>query len=254
MTEYGKSAGLKGVKVCHLHTEGTAPYVEEECLDIFQTTCFFVGPNMRKPVAEGRAEYGACVCMSLRFLGAYLEQLRRKTMRRGPLRSSLERGLFLPPLSADQPLGDPQPVPPQGPPRGRGPGPSLTPRQARLLLAGHLGGHHAGRGAMRQARGGAFERADAPHSRGRFDPHLSIRPGFQVARREHDRSCRESLGKDPGLTSISDVNHLPSRGATCLACFRFSAFPLETSPPLIHFPPITCQAHATNQANLRPIF
>ncbi|EWM25929.1 acetyl- hydrolase transferase [Nannochloropsis gaditana] len=57
MTEYGKSVGLKGVKVCHLHTEGTAPYVEEECLDIFQTTCFFVGPNMRKPVAEGRAEY-----------------------------------------------------------------------------------------------------------------------------------------------------------------------------------------------------
>ncbi|GAB5034287.1 acetyl-hydrolase transferase family protein [Nannochloropsis oceanica] len=57
MTHHGKSAKLKGVQVCHLHTEGSAPYAEKECSDIFHTTCFFVGSNMRKPVAEGRAEY-----------------------------------------------------------------------------------------------------------------------------------------------------------------------------------------------------
>lgn len=58
MTQYGKSANLKDVQICHLHTEGPVPYVENECLGIFHTSCFFVGSNMRKPVAEGRAEYG----------------------------------------------------------------------------------------------------------------------------------------------------------------------------------------------------
>lgn len=97
LTQYGKEAKLQDVKICHLHTEvhtllhidtdtrgpqptdqstpitnrsipqsainphnqhqGTAPYVSPECKGIFHTTCFFVGPNMRKPVAEGRAEY-----------------------------------------------------------------------------------------------------------------------------------------------------------------------------------------------------
>ncbi len=94
LTQHGKEAKLTDVKICHLHTEvrasrthrssclsypieadrlnayyalfypahthawqGTAPYVEPDCQGIFHTTCFFVGPNMRKPVAEGRAEY-----------------------------------------------------------------------------------------------------------------------------------------------------------------------------------------------------
>ena len=60
MTQHGKNAKLKDVQVCHLHTEGAVPYVDNECLGIFHTSCFFVGSNMRKPVAEGRAEYGTC--------------------------------------------------------------------------------------------------------------------------------------------------------------------------------------------------
>ena len=31
MTDYGKSSGLKGVTVCHMHTEGEAGYTEAEC-------------------------------------------------------------------------------------------------------------------------------------------------------------------------------------------------------------------------------
>jgi hypothetical protein len=31
MTDYGKSAGLKGVTVCHMHTEGVAGYTEPDC-------------------------------------------------------------------------------------------------------------------------------------------------------------------------------------------------------------------------------
>lgn len=57
MTDWGKAAGLKDVKICHLHTEGPAPYTEEDCEGIFHTSCFFVGANMRKAIAAGRAEY-----------------------------------------------------------------------------------------------------------------------------------------------------------------------------------------------------
>lgn len=39
--------------MCHLHTEGPAPYTEEDCRGIFETTCFFVGSNLRKAVADG---------------------------------------------------------------------------------------------------------------------------------------------------------------------------------------------------------
>lgn len=37
--------------------QGKASYVEPDCQGIFHTTCFFVGSNMRKPIAEGRADY-----------------------------------------------------------------------------------------------------------------------------------------------------------------------------------------------------
>lgn len=47
------AAGLKGVKVCHMHTEGPAPYADPDCQGIFETSCFFVGSNLRKAVADG---------------------------------------------------------------------------------------------------------------------------------------------------------------------------------------------------------
>lgn len=56
MTEHGKKAGLKDVTVCHMHTEGSAPYVEPDCTGIFRSLSFFMAANVRKSVAEGRSD------------------------------------------------------------------------------------------------------------------------------------------------------------------------------------------------------
>nr|CAD7586744.1 unnamed protein product [Timema genevievae] len=56
MTEYGKTSGLKGVTVCHMHTEGNAGYTEADCDGIFRSLSFFMAKNVRKPVAEGRSD------------------------------------------------------------------------------------------------------------------------------------------------------------------------------------------------------
>lgn len=56
MTDYGKSAKLKGVTVCHMHTEGEAGYTEPECEGIFRSCSFFMAKNVRKAVAEGRSD------------------------------------------------------------------------------------------------------------------------------------------------------------------------------------------------------
>lgn len=36
MTEQGKAAKLKDITVCHMHTEGKAPYTDPECEGIFR--------------------------------------------------------------------------------------------------------------------------------------------------------------------------------------------------------------------------
>lgn len=56
MTEYGKANKLKDVTVCHMHTEGPASYCDPSCEGIFRSTSFFMGGNVRKAVAEGRAD------------------------------------------------------------------------------------------------------------------------------------------------------------------------------------------------------
>lgn len=56
MTAVGKEARLKDIKVCHMHTEGPAPYVDSECQGIFRSYSFFIGANVRKGVAEGTAD------------------------------------------------------------------------------------------------------------------------------------------------------------------------------------------------------
>ncbi|MEI7554666.1 acetyl-CoA hydrolase/transferase C-terminal domain-containing protein [Candidatus Chlorohelix sp.] len=48
---------LKGVEIIHLHTEGTAPYAAPELAESFHTNALFVGPNMRKAVESGQADY-----------------------------------------------------------------------------------------------------------------------------------------------------------------------------------------------------
>jgi 4-hydroxybutyrate CoA-transferase len=48
---------VRNVEIVHLHTEGTAPYAQPEYADSFRVNAFFVGSNVRKALAEGRADY-----------------------------------------------------------------------------------------------------------------------------------------------------------------------------------------------------
>jgi len=56
MTDHGKSSGLKDIVVCHMHTEGEAPYTNDDCKGIFRSLSFFMAGNVRKAVAEGRSD------------------------------------------------------------------------------------------------------------------------------------------------------------------------------------------------------
>ncbi|KAK7869590.1 hypothetical protein R5R35_003381 [Gryllus longicercus] len=56
MTDHGKESCLKDVTVCHMHTEGAAPYVNPDCEGIFRSLSFFMAKNVRKSVAEGRSD------------------------------------------------------------------------------------------------------------------------------------------------------------------------------------------------------
>lgn len=48
---------LKGVEIVQLHTEGPAPYAEPDMKDSFRVNALFIGPNIRKAVQEGRADF-----------------------------------------------------------------------------------------------------------------------------------------------------------------------------------------------------
>jgi len=56
MTKHGLDKKLEKIMVCHMHTEGKAPYTNPECEGIFRSNSFFMGANVRKPVAEGRSD------------------------------------------------------------------------------------------------------------------------------------------------------------------------------------------------------
>lgn len=48
---------LRGVKIYQLHTEGPAPYADEQWVDSFEVNALFIGANVRKAVQAGRASY-----------------------------------------------------------------------------------------------------------------------------------------------------------------------------------------------------
>lgn len=48
---------LNNVEIIHLHTEGSAPYIQPEYEDTFNLKSLFVGANVRKATQEGRADY-----------------------------------------------------------------------------------------------------------------------------------------------------------------------------------------------------
>lgn len=48
---------LRDVTIYEMHTEGVAPYIEEEHRDSFNVKALFVGPNIRKAINEGYADF-----------------------------------------------------------------------------------------------------------------------------------------------------------------------------------------------------
>ncbi|KAJ9601609.1 hypothetical protein L9F63_000217, partial [Diploptera punctata] len=60
MTDYGKSSGLKGVTVCHIHTEGGAEYTAPECEadELKLQHCEFITHLMAKELHAFRQRLG----------------------------------------------------------------------------------------------------------------------------------------------------------------------------------------------------
>lgn len=52
-----RAAELRDVEFVHLHTEGKATYAEPAYFESFKVNAFFVGPNIRSAVNDGRADY-----------------------------------------------------------------------------------------------------------------------------------------------------------------------------------------------------
>ncbi len=48
---------LRNVEVCHLHTEGDAPYSDPKYIDSFHVNSFFIGPNVRHTLKAGNGSY-----------------------------------------------------------------------------------------------------------------------------------------------------------------------------------------------------
>jgi 4-hydroxybutyrate CoA-transferase len=53
----GRAAELRDVGMIHLHTEGPGPHLAPEMAGHFRHRALFVGPNARRAVNEGRADY-----------------------------------------------------------------------------------------------------------------------------------------------------------------------------------------------------
>jgi len=52
-----RAADLRNVEICHLHTDGEAPYADPALSDAFHVNSFFVGKNVRHTLAAGNGSY-----------------------------------------------------------------------------------------------------------------------------------------------------------------------------------------------------
>ncbi|WP_294818471.1 acetyl-CoA hydrolase/transferase C-terminal domain-containing protein [uncultured Flavobacterium sp.] len=52
-----RAGELKNVEVCHLHTEGDAPYADPKLAESFHVNSFFIGKNVRHTLATGNGSY-----------------------------------------------------------------------------------------------------------------------------------------------------------------------------------------------------
>ena len=57
MCDRGRNKEFRNVRIQHIHTEGPAPYADQEFEGIFQLESFFVGHNVRKQTQAGFADY-----------------------------------------------------------------------------------------------------------------------------------------------------------------------------------------------------
>ena len=57
MCERGRNKEFRNVRIQHIHTEGPAPYADQEFEGVFQLESFFVGHNVRKQTQAGFADY-----------------------------------------------------------------------------------------------------------------------------------------------------------------------------------------------------
>jgi acetyl-CoA hydrolase len=53
----GIRTDVRDVEIVHLHTDGPAPYAEPSMAGRFRHNALFIGPNTRRAVQEGRADY-----------------------------------------------------------------------------------------------------------------------------------------------------------------------------------------------------
>ncbi|AMA48280.1 MULTISPECIES: acetyl-CoA hydrolase/transferase family protein [Flavobacterium] len=52
-----RASELKNVEICHLHTEGEAPYADPALANSFHVNSFFIGANVRHTLKEGNGSY-----------------------------------------------------------------------------------------------------------------------------------------------------------------------------------------------------
>lgn len=52
-----RATELRNVEVCHLHTEGDAPYANPELAESFHVNSFFIGANVRHTLTAGNGSY-----------------------------------------------------------------------------------------------------------------------------------------------------------------------------------------------------
>ncbi len=52
-----RASELRNVEICHLHTEGPAPYANPDLAESFHVNSFFIGKNVRHTLAAGNGSY-----------------------------------------------------------------------------------------------------------------------------------------------------------------------------------------------------
>jgi len=63
-----RASELRNVEICHLHTEGPAPYANPELADSFHVNSFFIGKNVRHTLAAGNGSYTPVFLSELPYL------------------------------------------------------------------------------------------------------------------------------------------------------------------------------------------